>query len=533
MFSSTATCFSTVSSGNVAKTQPTYTTAGTIYNPSTVQPLQAPVRRGRLSKWPAGGYQTDLSLLPKSFLAALPLPNSSPIRTNPEQYSPLQQNYDRAVNPALFNDTDHTMAKVYPQKLSFDCELPSINAPSRDVEASVDGGERPALLYNSDESNTDDEFINMDPLTGMTFKSLQNLASYPNPSQKRARKALQGVKPASLNIGAHGHPTSSPKKTELGSIGLPKKVGNATTRQLAAPAAGRTNSSQANNTAVPCPFDGPDDVANSYNHKQSTSGFQEGSGVPRPLTAGPPGQRQYRASTFESTLKALQTRAQRQTLGVEWDSGNNSHRPSSLLRDTEDDWDPSTGRSVTPCPVLDSKSPTVQSVATSVLYDYSLPKPEYAYNLNPTYHFESHKQTMTDHGEADQTLSYPDKPIVGDSRLVTATNYPTATSIQARKDLTYTYWYAGSGFMSKPTAEAVVDARFRRLEHSFGVIGDRRPGKAENQHLPISIDEAKKMPVSDHAQPLLNAAFQTLLEWREHQCSNQQSARPEQHGNSS
>ncbi|KAG9258719.1 uncharacterized protein F5Z01DRAFT_670426 [Emericellopsis atlantica] len=510
--SSTATCLSTVNTGNVAKTQPTYTTAGTIYNPSTAQPLQAPFRRGRLSKWPAGGYQTDLSLLPKSFLAALPLPNCSPIRTNPEQYSPLQQNYDRAVNPTLFNDTDHTMAKVYPQKLSFDCELPSVTAPSRDVEVSDDGGERSTLLYESDESNTDDEFINMDPLAGMTFKSLQNLASYPNPSQKRARKALQGVKPASLNIGAQGHLNSSPKKADLGSIGSPKK---------------------ANNMAEPCPFDGPDDVANSYNHKQSTSGFQEGSGVPRPLTAGPPGQRQYRASTFESTLKALQTRAQRQTLGVEWDSGNNSHRPSSLLRDTEDDWDPSTGRSVTPCPVFDSKSPTVQSVATSTLYDYSLHKPEYGYSLNPTHHLENHRQIMAAHGEADQTLSYPETPIIGDSRLVSATSYPSVTSIQARKELTDTYWYAGSGFMSKSTAEAVVDARFRRLEHSFGVIGDRRPGKAENQHLPISVDEANKMPVSDHAQPLLNAAFQTLLEWREHQCSNQQSARPEQHENSS
>jgi hypothetical protein len=418
------------------------------------------------------------------------------------------------------------MAKVHTQSLSIGCEVAPVTASSPGVETSESSGEISRLLYDGDESNTDDEFINMDPLASMTFKSLQNLASYPNPSQKRARKALMCTKPVSHIAGGYIHASSSPKAADLGSVGSPR----ATTRQ---PAAAWTDGTQANNISESYPAAGGNSVASLYDNKHSMPALPEGSGVPQPLTAGPPGQRQYRASTFEATLKALQARGQREAFGDEWDNGSTSHLFPRVLRDTEDEWDPSAGHSVTPCPRFDSKSPTIQSVATSMLHDASYSKPEFAQSLEPFRHFGNSGKIMTTHGEANSMLSYPCTPILSDARPEPSPPCYGTASIQSRKELTDTYWYAGSSFLSKSTAEAVIDARFRRLEHTVGVIGDRRPGKAKSRHLPISVDQASKMSVSDHAQPLLNAAFQTLLEWREHYYNNQQSSRLENFENSS
>src|SRR5690625_3388660 len=61
--------------------QPTYTTAGTIYNPNSSQPLQPPARRGRATKWNVGSNQTDLCLFPKAVLAGLTMKAAANGRT--------------------------------------------------------------------------------------------------------------------------------------------------------------------------------------------------------------------------------------------------------------------------------------------------------------------------------------------------------------------------------------------------------------------------------------------------------------------
>jgi len=97
----------------------------------------------------------------------------------------------------------------------------------------------------------------------ITVKSLTNLASYPNPAQKQAREMLAKARtanPGSLPANPGSLPATAP---------LPP-------RGASAPGKDRVRS--AGSSAI---------------------------GTPLPLTAGPPGQRQFRPSTFEGAARAI------------------------------------------------------------------------------------------------------------------------------------------------------------------------------------------------------------------------------------
>lgn len=182
--------------------QPTYTTAGTIYNPSSALPLQPPTRRGRSAKWTLANSHSELSLLPKSVLAGL---SSKALATNPggrststlQQYTSLQQNYDRAVSP--MSELEHAALNMplqapcmrsgnTPAPLSF---FPSDkNADQQEmgngtlVPDELAGPTNGTEADDNDEIDDDDDEddIGMSYLKSMTVKSLNNLASYPNPT---------------------------------------------------------------------------------------------------------------------------------------------------------------------------------------------------------------------------------------------------------------------------------------------------------------------------------------------------------------
>jgi hypothetical protein len=63
-----------------------------------------------------------------------------------------------------------------------------------------DNGKGKAVEINNDSSSDDENDIVNSALMNMTVKSLQNLASYPNPNQKNAQKALlRGTRPKAGN----------------------------------------------------------------------------------------------------------------------------------------------------------------------------------------------------------------------------------------------------------------------------------------------------------------------------------------------
>ncbi|PSS03246.1 hypothetical protein BD289DRAFT_421618 [Coniella lustricola] len=96
---------STVPSQESQPRQPTYTTVGSVAKPQSNTPLQPPVRRGRALRWPPA-VADDLAAFNQSLLANLPRGRPrSPATTAStlQHYTPLQQNSDRAIDPAIAN----------------------------------------------------------------------------------------------------------------------------------------------------------------------------------------------------------------------------------------------------------------------------------------------------------------------------------------------------------------------------------------------------------------------------------------------
>ncbi|KAM0248162.1 hypothetical protein ACHAQJ_009553 [Trichoderma viride] len=318
--------------------QPTYTTAGTIYNPSSSQRLQPPTRRGRLLKatsditahpssntypiFPPDGQLGRSMPLSVKFAQLLDLPQTSstsltlPPQSRQIPYKPLQQNYDRAVSPMNAPDQEIKMQSMTPQLAIH------IFDALRSKGAAIDA------------SSSDDEDATVtSALMNMTVKSLQNLASYPNPNQKSAQKALlRGTKPragsvlggpsrlgtpsAYRNVSPIGGGVSLREETSSGlrhtlsdpatlrqhfTMARPRKLARHVLSE-AAPNAGYQTVTASSRLSTPSIHSD-----NSDPNPWASMSLATGVGAPKPLTAGPPGQRQYRPSTFESTFKALHT----------------------------------------------------------------------------------------------------------------------------------------------------------------------------------------------------------------------------------
>ncbi|KAL6880952.1 hypothetical protein J3F83DRAFT_720425 [Trichoderma novae-zelandiae] len=313
--------------------QPTYTTAGTIYNPSSSQRLQPPARRGRLLKLniEATAFAIEATKFgsPRSILSdkafrsdtSVNTPTTAPV----QQYSPLQQNYDRAVSPAASPDREAGMS---PQPFTLHNPPPRARVDSL-PPSRIDNGQ--GLVAAVDSSDDDDDSSSVGALKNMTVKSLQNLASYPNPNQKSAQKALlRGTRPkagSSLGSGLSGlaqpfaYRNISPGGVRLSSsdepsIGLRPTLSDSSTLH-------HSFMSRRRISRVMTSDAGPSGTyASLFDSRRSTPSTNDdmpdcnptasmhlatGPGAPKPLTAGPPGQRQYRPSTFESTFKALKS----------------------------------------------------------------------------------------------------------------------------------------------------------------------------------------------------------------------------------
>lgn len=281
------------SQGGQASLQPTYTTAGTVFNPQTTTPLQPPTRRGRAMRWPTN-IPADLSAFNNSITGNF---SRGRYRSPPttastlKHYSPLQQNSDRAADP---------LTSTVALKRS-NSESPSVNMPlspwnplpcdlltenSDDVQTVED-----VFTLQDDECDTvlskeqEEEEELLSRMGSYSVKTLTSLASYPNPYQKVAQLALDRArntfKAANLDDSSR---SISPSLSRHGLDGA-----------SAPPGLSRDNSELF--SRVP---------RNGYVGSSTRSSvLSNGPGAPQPLTAGPPGQRQYKASTLEAPIRAI------------------------------------------------------------------------------------------------------------------------------------------------------------------------------------------------------------------------------------
>lgn len=241
-----------------------YTTVGSIYNPSST-PLQPPTRRGRAVKWP---LHADLAIAKSPLFGAsfAAEPRSPPPAAAPLHYSPLQQNYDRAVSP------------VGSQK-----SLGRSGAPSASVYHS--GTAELAKLGvaemadQSDQEEDEEQGGNADLTKQMSVKTLTNLASYENPMQRAAQKMLSRA----LTLPLTGAKSVRSDPGHLENMLPPNGTGDLDLR--------------------------------SFNFNYDTI-LAKGPGAPLPLTAGPPGLRQHKSMTLDPGTPGSRVSAQAGCLAI-------------------------------------------------------------------------------------------------------------------------------------------------------------------------------------------------------------------------
>ncbi|KAF4967397.1 hypothetical protein FSARC_5037 [Fusarium sarcochroum] len=502
----------------------TYTTAGTPYNPSTSQPLQPPARRGRSLKWPAGIHTAGLSLLPKSVLATLPLKASS--QSSPlQQYSPVQTQYDEAPSP--LNDTDHGC-------INMSAQVPRIGSsatPSPLTSLFSEAEQDTFTDVDPSEESDDDCELGMDPLLNMTVKSLHNLASYPNPNQKRAQKALlRGLKPAlGLKPAVRSDEPSTPLSRSVGFLDPPRNNTGSPSilrpAQIEAVFSGRSNDDafwnpQGNiSPGLPGTFKSFDRAVGGNSAR--TTGTS-GSGAPLPLTAGPPGQRQYRPSTFESTFKALQTNAPGQEVNQEEDDDDVLVITRQTLRHAGID---STG------PVLNSPS---FEVIPTLAYNLPLVEPTMAKGAAMDLRANTTRAgafttclaqgTQYPTSMASSSWDWPPASTSGcraTSQEHSQPRYISGPRLWTRKDLEIhnnkinRAWYFGADFLKAAPSEIALQVQPPKGKGEFGAIGDGRPPKKGEQYRQMEISDANHMSVSEHAGPLLNMACVSVQQFVE------------------
>ncbi|KAK1768883.1 hypothetical protein QBC33DRAFT_448424 [Phialemonium atrogriseum] len=471
------------------KKTPTYTTVGSIYNPQAATPLHPPARRGRTFRYPppyqsptGTGIGTGLGLPKSQSALALQetLATDFPVGGNSiQKYSPLQQNYDRAVSPM----PDHDMVAT---PLGLGIEIPGMREGNalRPPPGFTTAGK--LTDTNSEDNNDVDEGNTLTTL--FNVKGLTNLASYPNPMQKRAQKAL--AKGRNSNLTRPDTPSSF----------------------------AHTSS----------------DIGKEHFMGGSFSILSTGPGAPRPLTAGPPGQRQYRASTFEATLKALHSNNQTGQFGsqvesAEYQSSSASsfYIPHSATQPTASRGRPTTGQQFTlagdssaleehlSISELESEPFDEIKVSRCKIIETLTPDAARKYFPNglPPDYYGRYKFLPPDWLEAYPLHRQNSRPW-------------TAEQLARRQTKIDQSFYAGTDRLGKSMEEAFQELRRRRFEATMGVIGEQRvparrlllqaAGKDEKvTYPPMTVEEANGQDDAAHIEPFLSMTFATFLSYAE------------------
>ncbi|KAK4466924.1 hypothetical protein QBC42DRAFT_335369 [Cladorrhinum samala] len=452
----------------------TYTTVGSIYNPhaTTIQP---PTRRPRTRRYP-NALESPGFALGDELLSSLPLKQRVPI-TPPTtagtllQYTPLQQNYDRAVNPTELRTTEYQAAEL-PMT---DLECSVLSNLGMSVPTIRSGNLPPPSGLDDDDSVASEDTL---ASSRITVKGLTNLASYPNPMQKAAQKALARARPANLSISRPGTPPS-----------------------LMQTASGR------------------DDLAMAV----ATYGIapSAANGPPQPLTAGPPGHRQYNALGVQIAMRQTAAPPSRLFYGgdgsiYDMTSGSLalSQRPQDSVRDGASGWHIVPRSTASKKPDSRPTTPIAQLARSDnnhrKAHDAALPEQLAKYYSKP--------QDEDWYNERVAAVEQQDDPFL---RL--------NNTVEHRRKQNRAF-YAGTEGLVKDMDQVEREFHYRRLENKVGVIGGERRRTRDNhlgrsgqdgkvQPKPLSIWEAIEKPESEHAQPLINMAYSAMLNYKEDRTS--------------
>ncbi|ROW16458.1 hypothetical protein VPNG_02691 [Cytospora leucostoma] len=496
------------SSTGPSQGQPTqlYTTAGTVYNPGAVVPLQPPTRKGRTSRWPPPS-QGELALLNKSAPSGYSYRRSPPTTASSlKHYSPLQQNSARAIDPSTVANPLNRSTSDSSSSVSITASNPRANITGLDKS---NGQSRNMGLQYEDKE--EDE---LSSLSNLGVKGLTSLASYPNAHQQMAQRALDKAR-ETVKAAESSRPMSP------------------TSRQDYQRPQEGTSALQSSTT--------PSQDYGDYHGRFPKTGHVVGStrssvlssgpGAPRPLTAGPPGQRQYRAATLEGASRAFQS---------------DTKQASSTIDETHFDINPATlislGRTTTSkmssrpqTPFQTEQLPTKSSsiLGRQPLHDAFAPVQRPDLSRRPgrtrdTLPVEPLRQYFPDGFPSDYHYE-PNPAIVllpqGAGLTFQEGRYlPTLEEVTLRDARSRAAFYSPCGEIVKTFDERITDARNKLLGMELGVdVQDEHVSAPVNKiySLPqfgkpnyeFTTEFANELPTHEAATPLISMAFSTLLNY--------------------
>ncbi|KAI1079667.1 hypothetical protein F5B20DRAFT_160129 [Whalleya microplaca] len=459
--------------------QQQYTTVGSIWNPQS-QPLQPPTRRGRTIK----------SFLP-------PYKNESPIA--PQQYSPLQQNFDRAISPASSGPMADSEKRMIQLRSMPHPVIPLV--PSPVAKASGISDKHHANIQQQPDSDEDDVVDDEadTSLIQMSTKSLTNLASYPNPKQRSAQKILSRAR--QLPPPVHHLDALKGQRNPISSLRNARSDPAIMTGLLQSD---RTDE-YGNDLSQSFRYGGQSHWASTARESSSYDTlYSKGPGAPQPLTAGPPGQRQYRPSAFDPTANTLQSGVQRPRefdddmfVPNPYNPFGHSRRPQQpISRQTSPSFKSEGLPSVHAPPSRDKNRDKASKVFDTITAEEALP----FYPAGLPSDFNHHTTTLSENWEDDHPLY---------DQYWNESKHHVQAIRNARVESDF---YAGNDRINKTFTQAIQDKNCRNVARAVGSMYQepmRNQGKVVNRKL--AIEEANAIPTSDHAKPLLSLMYQALI----------------------
>ncbi|KAJ1299377.1 hypothetical protein OPQ81_000005 [Rhizoctonia solani] len=289
----------------------TYTTFGSVLNPQIATQLPPPAQRDRAQRHPPF-VPDDITALDQFLQANSPYefyqPTLPSTATVMREYFPLQQNDERAVGP---------VARLTPQEQLATEALMDMSKPSTPLYE-VPAGDRHIQVPQIQVTPVRDGNVRGEEdsqwsgdIRHHSVKALTNLASYPNRHQKAAQRALdrgrEAARPVPTGPAAMVGRPVTPAYREQNMDGPGAQYSSPWASSPWGPADNSQDLHHNFTTTAMATYNNNNNNNNNNNKNAPQSGgLPGGYGPPQPLIAGPPGQRQYKASTLNGPYRAVQ-----------------------------------------------------------------------------------------------------------------------------------------------------------------------------------------------------------------------------------
>ncbi|KAI1779010.1 hypothetical protein F4818DRAFT_437812 [Hypoxylon cercidicola] len=543
-----------------------YTTVGSVWQQQSV-PMQPPERRGRtLRSFMSQPYDENLSTFTDN-VPSFPhvssnqyfseyYPHHHPNQQLHQQhyvakYSPLQQNFDRAVSPRQLpplqgphdNQIESPDQQINTLEEYHYAKFANMSGQQKRVAPVIpvtplrpipgnkkgDSNKRDdiknlnaAAAEGTEEDDVDDEHDDEDmnyALSHMPTKTLVNLASYKNPMQKAAQRILTKARQVPPTAGSQAYPQVAAPKPPPGFSGPFGPPG------MGPPGMGSKNnlsdSEHSFSEQAYKPFGPSPAMSAARDSSPYPAILARGPGAPQPLTAGPPGQRQFRPAAIENpwlknvdkpheanpwedfspryqSFPSAQAQQQRAMHGASQQS-NAPHKqeglpPVNRWGATTVPWGMNMGR-----PSKEKMSDTLTEAQARKFYPRGLPA-DFNYDTEP----------IADDWQARRLQEVGE---VGKKPMNTVLLQQTPGWQAEHKAKLHRDFYGGNNMINKDLNTAIYEQNSRTMIRAIGSEmkeSKKAEGRVDNRKL--TVEQADDIPVHRHAEPLLSMVYQTLAE---------------------